>query len=64
MSFQDSEDLVAGNVFGLGNSVLVSDLDTDGGRPVTFLRELHDGVDDLVFAQSEPIWRLSDVWES
>jgi hypothetical protein len=64
LSFQDSEDLVSGDVFGLGDSVLVSDLDTDGGRPVTFLRELHDGVNDLVLGESEPIWGLSDVWES
>jgi len=64
LSFQHSEDLVSGDVFGLGDSVLVSDLDADGGGSVAFLRELHDGLDDLVLAQSEPVGRLSDVWES
>ena len=42
LSLEDSEDLVSGDVFGLGNSILVSDLDTDGGWSVAFLGELHD----------------------
>jgi len=64
LSFQDSENFVSGDVFGLGNSILVSDLDTDGGWSVTFLGQLDDGVNNFVLAQSEPGWGLSDIRES
>jgi len=64
LSFQDSEDLVSGDVFGLRDSVLISDLDTDGGWSVTFLGQLDDGVNNFVLGESEPGWGFSDVWES
>merc|ERR1712050_179410 len=64
LRLEDSEDLVSGDVLALANTVLVSDLDTDGGWSEALLGELDNGLDDIVLAHSEPVWRLSDVWES
>merc|ERR1712108_10337 len=64
LRLQHSEDLVSGDVLGLRDTVLVSDLHTDGRWSVALLAELDNRVNDVVLAHSEPVWRLSDVRES
>jgi len=64
LGFEDSENLVTSDVLGLGDSILVSDLDTDGGWSVTLLGELDDGIHNIVLAHSKPSWCLSDVGQS
>merc|ERR1711881_509629 len=61
LCLQHTKDLIASDVLGLGDAVLVSDLDTDGRRAVALLAELHDRIDDVVLRHSQPVWRLADI---
>lgn len=61
---QDSENLVAGDNSGLGDSVGVSQDNTNLRWGQTLSGVLDDLLDNLVGRQLEPSWSVSRVWES
>lgn len=63
VGFQDSQDLVTGDDLSLGNTVSVSQQDTDLGRSQTLSGVLDDLLNNLVGGQLEPSWSISRVWK-
>lgn len=64
VGFQDSQDLVTGDNSGLGDSVSVSQDNTNLRWGQTLSGVLDDLLDNLVGRQLEPSWSVSRVWES
>lgn len=61
--FQDSQDLVTGDNLRLGNTVSISQENTDLGWSQTLPGVLNDLLNDLVRSQLEPSWSVSRVWK-
>lgn len=61
---QDSQDLVTGDNLGLGDTVSVSQHNTNLRRSQTLSGVLDDLLDNLVSGQLEPSWRVSGVGSS
>lgn len=61
--FQDSQDLVTGDNLGLGNTVSISQENTDLRWSQTLSSVLDDLLDNLVRGQLEPSWSVSRVWK-
>jgi len=59
---EDSENLVTSDNLDLGNTVRISEDDTDLGRSSTLLCELADLIDDLLGGGLQPRRRGSRVW--
>lgn len=62
--FQDSQDLVTSANLSLGNTVSISQEDTDLRRSQTLSGVLNDLLNNLVRGQLEPSWSVSRVWKS
>jgi len=60
---EDSEDLVTSDESDLGNSLRVSQLDTNLRWGETLSSELEDLIADLLGCGLEPRWGRSTVWE-
>lgn len=54
--FQDSEDFATSDALDLGDSVAISESDTDRRRHVTLLGKLHDLVNEILRLDSHPAW--------
>lgn len=61
--FQDSQDLVTGDNLSLGNTVSISQENTDLRWSQTLSSVLDDLLDNLVRGQLEPSWSVSRVWK-
>lgn len=64
VGFQDSQDLVTGDDLSLGNTVSVSQQNTDLRWGQTLSGVLDDLLNNLVGGQLEPSWSVSRVWNS
>lgn len=64
VGFQDSQDLVTGNNLGLGDTVGISQKNTNLRRSQTLSGVLDNVLDNVTRGQLEPSWSVSRVWES
>lgn len=62
--FQDSQDLVTGDNLSLGNTVGISQENTNLRRSQTLSGVLDDVLNNVTRGQLEPRWSVSRVWES
>lgn len=61
--FQDSQDLVTSDNLGLGNTVSISQKNTNLRRSQTLSGVLDDLLNNLTGGQLEPSWSVSRVWK-
>jgi len=64
LGLEDTEDLVTGDEADLGDTMRVTEGNTDLGGSQTLAGELDDLVDNVVMGGLEPRWRSAAVWES
>ena len=64
VGFQDSQDLVTGDNLGLGDTVGISQKNTNLRRSQTLSGVLDNVLDNVTRGQLEPSWSVSRVWES
>ena len=62
VGLQDSQDLVTSDNLGLGNTVSISQDNTDLGRSQTLSGVLDDLFNNFVSGELEPSWSVSRVW--
>lgn len=64
VGLQDSQDLVTSDNLGLGDTVSISQENTNLRRSQTLSGVLDDLLNNVVRAQLEPSWSVSGVWKS